>query len=302
MEFTHFDDKGRPKMVSVSSKPDTERIAIAKGRIRMASQTIEKIKENKLSKGDVLATAQIAAIMGAKKTSELIPMCHNILINGVEIDFDVNEDYINISAKIETNGKTGAEMEALTAVNIAALTIYDMCKAVDKNMTIESIYLKEKTGGKSKRFVNDKVIEGKVLDVNVSEKKGIVKTPVESVNLIENFGIENDAHAGKWHRQVSLLAKESIDKMVENYDLELKHGDFAENITTEGIDLHTLEIGTVLQVGQALIEITQIGKECHAWCAIKQKVKHCIMPTEGVFARVISGGLVKKSDLIRIIK
>lgn len=302
MEFSHFDDNARPRMVSIAHKADTNRKAVAKGRVRLAKETIEKIKTNRTSKGDVLATAQIAAIMGAKKTSEIIPMCHNILINSVDMDFDVHEEFIDITAEVQSLGKTGVEMEALTAVNIAALTIYDMCKAVDKNIIIENIYLKEKTGGKSGHFINSKVIEGKILDVNISEKKGTVKTPVEYVNLIEDYGIENDAHAGKWHRQVSLLARESIDKMIRDYDLDLKDGDFAENLTTEGIELHSLKVGTLLKVGEAIIQVTQIGKECHTGCAIKQKVKHCIMPTEGIFARVISGGRVKKSDIVKVIE
>nr|WP_246060411.1 MOSC domain-containing protein [Peptoniphilus catoniae] len=150
--------------------------------------------------------------------------------------------------------------------------------------------------------MNNKVVEGRIIDVNISKEKGTSKKPVEFVNLIENYGIENDAHAGKWHRQVSLLAKESIDKMVKDYDLNLNNGDFAENFTTEGIDLKNLKVGNVLQVGDALIEITQIGKECHQGCAIKQKVNYCIMPTEGIFARVISAGKVKRSDVIKVIK
>ncbi len=302
MEFSHFDDKGRPKMVSITDKAETNRFATAKGRVILERQTIEKIKSKDLSKGDVLATAQIAAIMGTKKTSDIIPMCHNILINGVNIDFDLQDNFIDITAKVESTGKTGVEMEALSAVSIVALTIYDMCKAVDKNIIIDSIYLKEKTGGKSGHFINKKIIEGRILDVNISKTKGTIKVPVEYVNLIEDHGIENDAHAGKWHRQISLLAKESIDKMIRDYDLKLKHGDFAENFTTEGINLHELPVGTVLQVGESIIQITQIGKECHAGCAIKQKVKHCIMPTEGIFAKVISGGRVKKSDIIKVIK
>lgn len=140
----------------------------------------------------------------------------------------------------------------------------------------------------------------KVLSINISEKKGTPKTKINPGVLIEEFGFEGDAHAGKWHRQVSLLAKESIDKSKGLSSEGLCHGIFAENITTEGIELYSLPIGTVLKVGECLIEITQIGKECHDGCAIREKVGQCIMPREGVFARVIKGGKVFEGDSIEI--
>ena len=141
----------------------------------------------------------------------------------------------------------------------------------------------------------------KILAVNISEQKKTPKKTVEVGNLIEDFGIEGDAHAGKWHRQVSLLAKESIDKAKGMRTDGLCHGVFAENLTTEGSELHTLPVGTLLQVGEdAVLEITQIGKECHDGCAIKALVGQCIMPKEGVFARVIRGGKVRAGDAIRV--
>ncbi len=141
-----------------------------------------------------------------------------------------------------------------------------------------------------------------VLSINISEKKGTPKTKIPAGVLIEDFGFEGDAHAGKWHRQVSLLAKESIAKAEGMRTDGLCHGLFAENITTEGITLHTLPVGTRLQIGdEAVIEISQIGKECHDGCAIRQLVGQCIMPREGVFARVITGGTVKEGDDIRVL-
>ncbi len=138
-----------------------------------------------------------------------------------------------------------------------------------------------------------------VLSINISEKKGTPKTTITEGTLIEDFGFAGDAHAGKWHRQVSLLAKESIEKAKGMRTDGLCHGMFAENITTEGIVLHTLPIGTRLQIGrEAVIEISQIGKECHDGCAIRQLVGQCIMPKEGVFARVLRGGVVKAGDEI----
>lgn len=144
-------------------------------------------------------------------------------------------------------------------------------------------------------------MKGKVLSINISEKKGIPKTKINPGVLVEDFGFENDAHAGKWHRQVSLLAKESIDKSKNMPTTGLCHGIFAENITTQGITLHTMPIRTKLKVGECIIEITQIGKECHDGCAIKELVGQCIMPREGVFAKVIKGGKVFEGDSIEIL-
>ncbi|WP_298267671.1 MOSC domain-containing protein [Geobacter sp.] len=141
----------------------------------------------------------------------------------------------------------------------------------------------------------------KVIAVCISEKKGERKTPVARVELRENHGIVGDAHAGEWHRQVSLLAKESIEKM-RAMGLDVDNGDFAENITTEGIDLPSLPVGTRLTVGETLLEVTQIGKECHTRCAIYYQAGDCVMPKEGIFARVITGGVVKPGDTIAVIR
>ena len=137
-----------------------------------------------------------------------------------------------------------------------------------------------------------------VLAVCISENKGERKKPVEAVVLRENHGIVGDAHAGDWHRQVSLLAQESIDKM-RKLGLDVNAGDFAENITTNGIDLVSLPIGSRLQVGETLLEVTQIGKECHTRCAIFYQAGDCVMPKEGIFVKVITGGVVRPGDGIR---
>ncbi len=142
---------------------------------------------------------------------------------------------------------------------------------------------------------------GKVISINISEKKGTPKTKINPGVLIEDFGFEGDAHAGKWHRQVSLLAKESIDKAKGLPSDGLCHGVFAENITTEGIELYTIPVGTRLKIGECIIEISQIGKECHDGCAIKKLVGQCVMPREGIFARVIKGGEVYEGDEIEIL-
>ena len=154
MELTHINDEGRAKMVDVSEKCDTVREAVAVGSIFMKRETLQRIKDGSISKGDVLAVAQVGGIMGAKSTPQIIPMCHPIMISGCDISFkiDLENTKIEITAATKTVGKTGIEMEALTAVSVAALTIYDMCKAIDKEMVINNIMLVKKTGGKSGLF------------------------------------------------------------------------------------------------------------------------------------------------------
>ncbi len=140
-------------------------------------------------------------------------------------------------------------------------------------------------------------MSARVVAVCISRNKGERKTPVTGVELRENHGVVGDAHAGDWHRQVSLLAKESIDKM-RAMGLDVDSGDFAENITTEGVDLPALPVGARLTVGETLLEVTQIGKECHTRCAIYYQAGDCVMPKEGIFARVLTGGAVRPGDVI----
>lgn len=154
-DFTHMDDRGHVRMVDVSEKSPTDRVALAQGKIFMTAATFEKIMTNRMRKGNVLETARIAGIMAAKKTWELIPLCHPIHIGHVQVDFypDASAHAIGISASVKINDRTGVEMEALTAVSVAALTIYDMCKSRDRGMRISDICLIEKSGGKSGTYV-----------------------------------------------------------------------------------------------------------------------------------------------------
>ncbi|HET9662429.1 MAG TPA: cyclic pyranopterin monophosphate synthase MoaC [Thermomicrobiales bacterium] len=154
-KLTHFDESGRAHMVDVGAKEITARRAVASGFIRMQPETVALVREGRAAKGDVLAVAQVAGIMAAKKTSDLIPMCHPLMLTKVEVAFAIEDDGIGIEVTVETRGQTGVEMEALTAVSGAALTIYDMVKAVDRGMTIESIQLQEKEGGQSGHWVRD---------------------------------------------------------------------------------------------------------------------------------------------------
>ena len=163
MELTHINDQGRAKMVDVSEKADTHRIGVASGRIRMQQATFELITEGKIKKGDVLAVAQVAGVMAAKKTWDIIPMCHPLLLTGVDIHFELypGKWEIEAIASVKSTGKTGIEMEALHAVSAALLTIYDMCKAVDRGMQIVDIMLLEKDGGKSGHFIRQREEENK---------------------------------------------------------------------------------------------------------------------------------------------
>jgi cyclic pyranopterin phosphate synthase len=157
-ELTHFNEECRAKMVNVGEKAETHRTAVAAARVMVNPETFALIKDKRLAKGDVLGTAQIGGIMGAKQTPHLIPMCHPLLLSGVDISFELNEaeNSVEITATVSCTGQTGVEMEAMTAVSVAALTVYDMCKAAQKDITIEHIRLLKKTGGKSGVFTRGK--------------------------------------------------------------------------------------------------------------------------------------------------
>jgi cyclic pyranopterin monophosphate synthase len=159
MTLTHVDSEGRSRMVDVSGKPVTRRTAVATGLVRMSPSTVEAIRDHRTPKGDPLEISRIAGVMGAKKTSELIPLCHPLPLNQANVELEILPDGILITATASTEGKTGVEMEALTAVSISALTIYDMCKAIDKMMVISEIRLESKTGGKSGDFKREQADE-----------------------------------------------------------------------------------------------------------------------------------------------
>ena len=153
--FTHLDESGNAKMVDISGKQDSVRVAVASGLVKVNKEVIELVKDNSLPKGDLFATARIAGIMAAKKTSELIPLCHPLSINAVEIEIKAVSEGFLIIATVKTSGKTGVEMEALTAVSVASLTVIDMVKAIDKTAEISEVKLLEKTGGKSGNWIRN---------------------------------------------------------------------------------------------------------------------------------------------------
>lgn len=159
MDLTHINEQGRAKMVDVSNKEETLREAVACGNVYMKRETLQRVNEGTIKKGDVLSVAQVGGIMGCKKTSDIIPMCHPIMITGCDISFnlDFDKNRVEITATVKNTGQTGVEMEALTAVTVAGLTIYDMCKAIDKEMVISDVMLMKKSGGKSGLYQRENI-------------------------------------------------------------------------------------------------------------------------------------------------
>jgi len=155
-DLTHLDDEGRVRMVDVSDKDVTERVARVRGEIRMRPETVRLISEGRAAKGNVLETARLAGIMAAKRTAELIPLCHQLNLTSVTVDFEVGDDRVAVETQALVDARTGVEMEALTAASVALLTIYDMCKAVDREMVISQVRLVEKLGGRSGRFIRER--------------------------------------------------------------------------------------------------------------------------------------------------
>ena len=312
-DLTHINEQGRARMVDVSAKEGTQRVARAAGFVHMVPATLELVRTGGCKKGDVLAVAQVAGIMAAKRCWELVPMCHPIQLTGVDVRFELSDAPCGVAIEAECRccGQTGVEMEALTAASVAGLTIYDMLKAVQRDMVVSDVRLLEKSGGKSGHFVRGSVVavdkgtvplstaDGVVVATSVSTKKGTRKVPQESIRLEVGLGVAGDAHAGAWHRMVSLLPEESVDEMRELLP-KLAAGDFAENILTRGLSLKDLPVGTVLEVGECELAMTQIGKKCHSDCEIHRITGKCVMPTDGVFAVVTRGGTVRPGDPVRI--
>lgn len=300
-DLTHVNEQGRARMVDVSDKPATDRVARAAGFVRMAPSTVELVRTGGAKKGDVLAVAQVAGIMAAKRCWETVPMCHPVALTGVDVRFSVETGGVGIEAACRCHGETGVEMEALSAVSAAALTVYDMLKAHQRDMVVEEVRLVEKTGGASGDFAARGARGAATVEaVCVSEEKGTRKRPVDAIELVVGEGVSGDAHAGNWHRQVSLLPAEAVDELRDRLP-DLAPGDFAENILTRGVDLKALPVGTVLRVGAAELVVTQIGKECHTACEIRRLTGRCAMPTEGIFCVVTRGGSLRAGDRLEVV-
>lgn len=307
--FSHLNEKGRARMVDVGEKQDTHRIAIAEGEVFMQPKTLALIKDKKMAKGDVLGIAQVAGVMAAKRTSQAIPLCHPLILNNVDMDFYIMEERnsILIRSIVMSTGKTGVEMEALHAVAIAALTVYDICKAVDRGIEISHIHLVEKDGGRSghyqgKSLSNNENKAGVVLAVCVGDSRTTPKKEVPSAVLKEDFGIIGDVHAGKDHKQVSLLSLTSWEKNKDE-GYELNYGDLFENIIFEGLDdLYHYPVGTIIKIGsETVLSITQIGKDHDVDIEVRGQKVRSIMPKEGIFTRVVKGGTIQAGDIIEVV-
>ncbi|NIA22674.1 MAG: molybdenum cofactor biosynthesis protein MoaC, partial [Proteobacteria bacterium] len=225
-------------------------------------------------------------------------LCHPLMITHADIGFKLIKEYpcIEIIAEVKTTGKTGAEMEALNAVSTAALTIYDMCKGLEKGIIIGDISLLEKSGGKSGLWKPEFVKKGKVVNIAVGEKKGKDKIPVEKCEIIENFGLKGDAHAGGKKKQISIFAVESLNEVPENKMTEVMRGGYTENMTIVGIPLYYLIPGKILRVNSIEIEIESVGKETFV-----NDGRPYIVSRKGIFGHVKNSGIVKVGDTIVVV-
>lgn len=296
MELTHLDERGRAKMVDVAQKEVTLREATAEALLAMRPETLKRIYEGTLEKGDVLSVARIAGIMGAKKTSELIPLCHPLEISSVIVEFEpaFEAGLLRIRTKVRLWGRTGAEMEALVAGAITALAVYDMIKAVDRQAALKGLWLLEKSGGKSGLWRRE-APEGRVLAVNRADRRGIPKENVGEGFLEVGVGLVGDAHAGS-ERELSLFPIEALALAPKEILSSLREGEYSENITIQGIPLEELRVGKKLKIGEAEVEIVQIGKG-----KLEPEGRPWIVSREGRFARVTRSGKVKVGDSVLVL-
>ncbi len=268
MELTHLDEHGAARMVDVSEKKVTTRDALAEGFIRMRPETLALITAGGMPKGDVFAVARVAGIMAAKRTSDLIPMCHPLPIDSVKVDIrPVPPDRVHILARVRCTHKTGVEMEALTAASVAALTVYDMCKAVDRGMCIENVKLMEKSGGKSGAYR---------------------RATLESARV--------DTLSPETMEDVSLLSGETLDLMraLDYRGLCMKK--FKADLVTRGLDYTALRAGDLLEIGGAAIEITRTGKHCYPECPLRQENIACTLSRDVAFGKIVQAGSIAAGD------
>ncbi len=289
------------QMIDVTDKQISRRRAVGAAQVRMLAETAQAISDGTLPKGDVLTAARLAGIIAAKQTSHLIPLCHNIPLTNVEVHCTAIPPLhrVCIQTLVTAEARTGVEMEALTAATVAALTVYDMCKGVDRTAQIDRIQVLVKAGGRSRYWRAPGV--GEVVATSIGKQKGMPKENVPQIDLEVDHGVSGDVHAGPGPRQVSLLATESIAQ-ARQQGVEAGPGDFAENITTAGLRLPSLPLGTALLLGRSAVGIvSQIGKECDQPCAIGRQLGDCVMPREGIFVRIIHPGQLRPGDLIQVL-
>lgn len=290
MGFTHINELGFPTMVDVSKKEISDRQASAKAVITMKPETLDKIFNGKVKKGEVISTAKIAGIIAAKRTSDLIPLCHQVPLTSVQIEFSqIALDKLMIISYVQCKYITGVEMEALVAASTAALTIYDMCKAVDRCMKIDELYLDQKSGGRSGNLVRSSIKR-----IYLKFQKGGNILHMSDCNLDEN-GIEGFTSGNK---AISLLDINAC-VCIENENVEqLCWKKFYANFITEGFDYSNLKVGDKFNIGDTCIEITQVGKPCFDGCGIIVNGKSCVLKNNCAFAKVVKPGIVKIGSLI----
>lgn len=269
MELTHVNKNGEAHMVNVGNKAISNRTAVAEAYLLMKPETLKAISDNNIKKGDVLGTARIAGIMAAKKTSDLIPLCHPLQISSAEIEFIfVNPDRLRIIASVSCTHVTGVEMEALTAASVSALTIYDMCKAIDKEMEITSVRLLKKTGGKSGDFVRAVVPELREIHLMRDEK-------------------------------LSIMSSEAIEKMKEMGYSGLCMKKFKANLVASNIGMEKLEIGSTLSIGEASAKIID-KKHCYPECDLLRNKGFCPLKDGSAFLQVTKPGRVTEGSEIKV--
>lgn len=296
VELTHLDQKGQARMVDVAEKEVTLREARAEAWVWMKPSTLKLIFEGEVPKGDVLSVSRVAGIMAAKRTAELIPLCHPLGLTYVGVEFFplLESGGLRLESTVRLWGRTGAEMEALVAVAVSALTVYDMIKAIDRGTTINGIRLLEKSGGKSGHWSYSPP-KGEVVAVNLAAEKCVPKRNVGQGFLRAGFGLEGDAHAGS-ERQLSIFPLEALAFAPEEVLKALKPDEYSENITIRGLPLEELRVGRRLRLGEAEVEIVQIGKgklELHG--------RPWIVSREGRFASVLKDGSVKVGDPVELL-
>lgn len=293
MELTHIDKSGCINMVDVGEKAITERTAQAQACLKMKPETLQCILENGGKKGNVIATARIAGIMAAKNTSNLIPLCHPLPLTKIAIDIEPEgEDKLCLRSLVKCSYQTGVEMEALTAVSVAALTVYDMCKAIDRGMRIDEVYLLKKDGGRSGLYSREQQAIVQSLHLKPVKSKALLS--LECMHVDEN-GIEGFTEG---ERAVSLMDAQVADDMEAANWRGLCMKKFYANIVTKNLNYASLQRGTLLKIGSVCIEITEVGKPCFSGCDILKDGNTCSLKTGCAFGKVRTKGNISLEDMV----
>lgn len=295
MELSHVDENGNANMVDVSDKKITERIAEAMAYVHMKPETLKLIMENGMKKGDVLAVAKTAGIMAAKNTSSLIPLCHFIPLTKVEVRIEPEgADKLLVRSFVKCIYQTGVEMEALVAVQAAALTIYDMCKAVDRSMSIEQVVLLKKDGGRSGLYLRNESPRVTKLFLRPVKRQALLSL---SVMHIDECGVEGFTEG---NRAVSLLDSAAVVEMEEKQYQGFCMKKFYGNLVTDGLNYARLNIGDILTIGDVQLKITEIGKPCFEECEILKAGQVCSLKSGCAFAKVVRKGIISRGDTIEL--